>query len=206
VLACRQVVQFKPGTEKSASLLFGDWPSALEPKDQEFFKRMAVYAKEEWAKDWKQMRVPGDLVKVLPLIYADLATDSSTPNPPPKSGVELPPSDKASELKLHYVQGLRPVLGDERLSRNQSRAAESARQSLFAEKTAWPDTYWPVIEELRQACDETRQYALQRRLYGWLHSWLWVHVPISMALFVLVFLHVVSALRVIPVGGGSGVP
>jgi hypothetical protein len=47
---------------------------------------------------------------------------------------------------------------------------------------------------LQAYCDERRGYAEQERLHLWLHGWLLVHVPLSVALLVLGIAHVVSAL------------
>jgi hypothetical protein len=36
---------------------------------------------------------------------------------------------------------------------------------------------------------------VQRHLHAWLHNWLFVHAPLSFALFVLVAVHIYFALR-----------
>jgi hypothetical protein len=53
----------------------------------------------------------------------------------------------------------------------------------------------PAVAALEGFCNQRRQWDEQRRLHVWLHSWLWVHFPLSVALMVLMFLHVWVALR-----------
>jgi hypothetical protein len=35
----------------------------------------------------------------------------------------------------------------------------------------------------------------QARIHFWLHNWLWIHLPLSIALIVLMFVHVFFALK-----------
>lgn len=60
-----------------------------------------------------------------------------------------------------------------------------------------PQPLHGALDDLRRVCDEARQLQLQRRLHHWLHGWLFVHVPLSMALLVLASVHAVVALRYI---------
>lgn len=53
----------------------------------------------------------------------------------------------------------------------------------------------PTIDRLEIYCDQRRQFALQARLHFWLHNWLWVHLPLSAALVVLMIVHVVVAVK-----------
>jgi hypothetical protein len=47
---------------------------------------------------------------------------------------------------------------------------------------------------LESICEEERQLVRQRRIYQWLHGWLLVHVPLSIALLVLGGIHAIVAL------------
>lgn len=51
------------------------------------------------------------------------------------------------------------------------------------------------IADLEGICEEERQLTRQKRLYVWLHGWLLVHVPLSIALIVLGGVHAFVALR-----------
>jgi hypothetical protein len=52
-----------------------------------------------------------------------------------------------------------------------------------------------VLDDLENICEEEHQLRRQIRIYVWLHGWLLVHVPLSMALLVLGAVHAVMALR-----------
>jgi hypothetical protein len=49
------------------------------------------------------------------------------------------------------------------------------------------------LEQIRAFCDERRLLAEQERLIFWMHSWLYVHVPVSAAMLVLAGFHAVMA-------------
>jgi hypothetical protein len=49
--------------------------------------------------------------------------------------------------------------------------------------------------QLEELCERRRQLNLQRRLHFWLHNWLWLHLPLSVALVVLLLGHIFLALR-----------
>jgi hypothetical protein len=53
---------------------------------------------------------------------------------------------------------------------------------------------WSVLSWLRTCCEQRRQMGEQERLQFWLHSWLLLHVPLSVMLLVLGVTHVVTAL------------
>jgi hypothetical protein len=52
----------------------------------------------------------------------------------------------------------------------------------------------PLVSQLEELCDRRRQLNVQRRLHFWLHNWLWLHLPLSAALLILLAAHVVFAL------------
>lgn len=58
-----------------------------------------------------------------------------------------------------------------------------------------PPVFRGVLDDLESICEEQRQLTRQRRLYHFLHAWLLVHVPLSIALLVLGGVHAVMALR-----------
>jgi len=51
-----------------------------------------------------------------------------------------------------------------------------------------------MIRRMEALCAERRQYRLQERIFRWLHGWLLIHVPLSMALLILGVTHAISAL------------
>jgi hypothetical protein len=52
----------------------------------------------------------------------------------------------------------------------------------------------PGLTELEALCEQRRQIAVQERLHHWLHGWLLVHVPLSIALLILGLVHIVMAI------------
>jgi hypothetical protein len=52
-----------------------------------------------------------------------------------------------------------------------------------------------VISDLQSIVEERRTLERQKRLHVLLHAWLWVHVPLSFALLVLIVVHIVKALQ-----------
>jgi hypothetical protein len=123
--------------------------------------------------------------------------------PPPAArraqvrAVELaaPPPEEAQALKEFYETEVRPYLYDKSGSGTtlNTRAKGSV---VFAQlRTRVPASLQPVVDDLEAICEERRQLRVQTRLHYWLHAWLLVHVPLSIALLVLSFAHAVIALR-----------
>ena len=52
-----------------------------------------------------------------------------------------------------------------------------------------------VLDDLENICEEENQLRRQIKIYRWMHGWLLVHVPLSIALLVLGGIHAVMALR-----------
>ena len=50
------------------------------------------------------------------------------------------------------------------------------------------------LAELEAICQERRAYAEQERIHHWLHGWLLLHIPLSLALLVLGTLHAILSL------------
>ena len=98
------------------------------------------------------------------------------------SGVEAEHEDKVRFREL-YASGIRP-----RLEHPSPEMFRSIRAGVA------PALYG-VLADLESICEEQRQLNRQVRLYHWLHAWLLVHVPFSIALLVLGAVHAVMALR-----------
>ena len=114
---------------------------------------------------------------------------------PRAAPVALAPTPESNVLRDAYLRDIRPFL-DPRHRRDGvvDTAAKSA--TLFRElRTALPPVLHQTVAELESICDERRQLADQKRLHHWLHGWLLVHVPLSLALLLLGAVHAVIALR-----------
>ena len=100
-------------------------------------------------------------------------------------------------LRAHYLQEVRPFLTGQPpdLSRNLFRTRESVAAYFQFLRTVIPVAAHEVLKDLEEICEERRQLAVQARLHHWLHGWLYVHVPLSMAFLVLTLIHAVVSLR-----------
>jgi hypothetical protein len=99
------------------------------------------------------------------------------------------------QLQEFYEQHVRPFL-QERSSPTSLMATPARADAAFTKLLALPGlaTAKEQVSQMRTLCDERRLLAEQERLHGWLHGWLLVHVPLSVALLVLSIAHVVMAL------------
>jgi hypothetical protein len=98
-------------------------------------------------------------------------------------------------LKRFYLEELRPFL--ERPGRRRLRLGdpEKAKLAFAGLKTLLPAPAHGTLGDLEEICDEARQLQQQERLHRWLHGWLLVHVPLSVALIALGAVHAVMALK-----------
>ena len=62
-------------------------------------------------------------------------------------------------------------------------------------RDAMPAATIPAIERLEELADLRRQWDFQSRLNWWLHSWLVIHLPLSVAMTGLMVIHAVRALK-----------
>ena len=81
--------------------------------------------------------------------------------------------------------------------RERRAASDERRSQAFygGLRRTTPAALHTAIQSLEDICEEQRQLTRQRRLYHFLHGWLLVHVPLSIALIVLGGIHAVVALR-----------
>jgi hypothetical protein len=98
-------------------------------------------------------------------------------------------------MKEIYLAEIRPYLAAEN-PHNARLAVPAVAAALFRHlRTLVPPAQHATLQELEAICDERRQLAEQKRLHHWLHGWLLVHVPLSMALLLLAVVHAVVSLR-----------
>jgi len=102
--------------------------------------------------------------------------------------VEIEPEDR-DRFRGIYVDAIRPYLENPDTVRGEFTAVfESLRRML-------PSPVHAVLEDLESICEEERQLSRQRKLYHFLHGWLLVHVPLSIALLVLGGIHAIVAVH-----------
>jgi hypothetical protein len=94
-----------------------------------------------------------------------------------------------------YSRDMRPFLQQQRAQDAAlSNPAKSAGifQGL---RTLLPVALHATVKNLEDICEEERQLRRQIRYHHWLHGWLMVHVPLSLALLLLGCAHAIMALR-----------
>jgi len=107
--------------------------------------------------------------------------------------VEIEQEDRARFREI-YLAKVRPYLSDpegraaELDTRRTAELFQTLRHLLAA-------AVHPALDDLENICEEEQQLSRQIRIYRWLHGWLLVHVPLSIALLVLGAAHAAIALR-----------
>ena len=103
--------------------------------------------------------------------------------------------EESAPLRRFYVNEMRPFL--ERPKQRGQRLGDGGKaSSAFAGlRTLLPTTAHSALADLEDICDEARQLTRQERLHHWLHGWLLLHIPLSLALILLGAVHAVMALR-----------
>jgi hypothetical protein len=114
-----------------------------------------------------------------------------------KEPVEKIPAHSLQRLKGFYVGQARQYLSQPLHS--SPLAGEEPAQRLFAQlRGELPVALHGALDEIEQFCAERRQLLHLQRLHWQLHWWLGVHIPASVAVIVLMLIHIVAALRVVP--------
>ncbi len=100
-------------------------------------------------------------------------------------------------MRTHYLQEIRPFLTEQppALPRKLFRTVNSVAAYFRLMRTIMPVATHAVLNDLEQICNERRQLALQSRLHFWLHAWLYVHAPLSMAFLIVTAIHAIASLR-----------
>lgn len=103
--------------------------------------------------------------------------------------------DEAAPLHNFYEQELKPFLEKPGARGSALGDAAQARSAFAQLRTLVPLSLHTTIEDLEGICEEERQLTLQSHLHVWLHGWLLLHIPLSLALILLGAVHAVMALR-----------
>ena len=99
----------------------------------------------------------------------------------------------SAPLKAFYLNEVQPFLGEKFLVSSKLATQRSAIALFQHTRTLLPDPLHETLRDLESVCDERRQLALQSRLHFWLHSWEFIHVPLSYALLAMSVVHAVVA-------------
>jgi len=105
-------------------------------------------------------------------------------------------SEEASApLRRFYLDEVRPFLAAPKLRGSRLSNATKARNAFTGLRTLLPTAAHGTLDDLQDICDEALQLTRQERLHHWLHGWLLLHIPLSLALILLGAIHAVMALR-----------
>ncbi len=98
-------------------------------------------------------------------------------------------------LRRFYLNEMRPFLEHPKKRRQRLGDASTASGAFSGLRTILPAAAHATLGDLEDICDEARQLTRQEQLHRWLHGWLLVHIPLSLALILLGAVHAVMALR-----------
>jgi len=100
-------------------------------------------------------------------------------------------------LRRAYLNEIRPFLLGGKRSHSVLRFAGPAAQFFDELRLKLPAPAHAVLDQIVELCGKRRQLDVQSRLHAVLHGWLFVHLPLSVLLVVLMVAHLVTALQYI---------
>jgi hypothetical protein len=104
------------------------------------------------------------------------------------------PVADAEPLRTFFRHAVEPYLRGGAADSPLRQAPRSA--TLFQElRTRLNPAAHEAVAALEGLCEQRRQLDRQARIHFWLHNWLCVHLPLSVALIVLMFVHVIVAIQ-----------
>jgi hypothetical protein len=103
--------------------------------------------------------------------------------------------DDRERFREVYLNRVRPYLADPEQSGAELADPVRSGETFEALRRLLAPPVHGVLDDLENICTEEQQLSRQIRIYRWLHAWLLVHVPLSIALLVLGAVHAVVALR-----------
>lgn len=103
--------------------------------------------------------------------------------------------EQSAPLRSFYLDEMRPFLERSKKIGRHIGDLAGARSVFAGLRTFLPASVHPTLSDLEDICDEARQLARQEQLHRWLHGWLLMHIPLSLALILLGAVHAVMALR-----------
>lgn len=120
--------------------------------------------------------------------------------PPPAAKANPPSPTQIAELKQMYLELIRPQLPLQPATRAWVDAIRRSALACHVRQEVLHPLLVPIFDRLRDVCEQRKQFAFVIRYQRWLHGWLLIHIPATVALYVILLVHAVSALRVTPFG------
>jgi hypothetical protein len=102
---------------------------------------------------------------------------------------------ESEHLRSFYRETVKPYLKSGSASGSALGTASRTAIVFQDARTRVPTAAHPAVAALESMVEQRRQLDDQSRIQFWLHNWLWVHLPLSVALIVLMFVHVFFALK-----------
>lgn len=124
---------------------------------------------------------------------AIVAATSTAVAPAPE--IILLTEEESAPLRRFYMNEVRPFLERPSEHRLILGRPDKAKLAFAGVRTMLPATAHGTLADLEDICDEARQLRKQEQLHHWMHGWLLVHIPLSLALILLGAMHAVMALR-----------
>lgn len=103
--------------------------------------------------------------------------------------------EEGAPLRRFYLEEMRPLLEHPNAHGQRLKDPASASSAFAGLRTLLPAAARAALADLEDICDEARQLTRQEQLHRWLHGWLLVHIPLSLALILLGAVHALMALR-----------
>ncbi|WP_435016613.1 hypothetical protein TA3x_004186 [Tundrisphaera sp. TA3] len=101
----------------------------------------------------------------------------------------------AGPLRDIYRDTIGPFLLQGKAIRSPLNRPALARSVFDDLRAKLPAGAHEAVGILENSCEQRRQLDLQARYHTWLHNWLAVHLPLSVALVILMFVHIWVALQ-----------
>jgi hypothetical protein len=98
-------------------------------------------------------------------------------------------------LRDFFMTQVSPFLEHGNNSRSILRLPGRASQAFADLAARLPKAAHETLVTLEGFCNQKRQWEQQKRLHFWLHNWLWLHFPLSLALLVLMLVHAWTAVK-----------
>jgi len=112
----------------------------------------------------------------------------------PKEPKKIEPVEGDAAIKNIYIHTILPYLHNPKNVSSPLTSATGATMLFDNLKPRVDPSKHDIINDLANICSELHQQTIQIRLHRILHGWLLLHIPLSMALMVLLLVHAVMAL------------
>jgi hypothetical protein len=103
--------------------------------------------------------------------------------------------EHAELLRNAFYTTIAPYLQYGQKSKSPLRRANEVRRHFQLLASQVDEQTRSLVDAWENLCEQRQQFDLQARLHFVLHAWLWIHVPLSVALTMLLFIHGYTALK-----------